>query len=418
MEQSHSGGRIPPVNLQETLSAAIAHHQAGRLSEAVALYRELLAANPNDAAVLNNLGEAMRLTGDLVSAEQYCRRAVAAAPGLPLVHFNLGIVLLEAKRHEEAAAAFRQTIALDPTHAAAFENLGLALADLNRPGEALAQYSRAIGIEPLRGSALFKVFSTIYAMSSADPALARSVAERFLAAFPDHAILRRGLCGLAGGTASSEGDTAYTTMLFDRFAAEFDQVLAALGYAMPERLAEVVGALGGAPASLDILDLGCGTGLCGVQLKPLARQLVGVDLSSEMLAKATARGIYDVLAQEDAAKFMRANPGAYDVAVAADVLIYIGDLTALAEALARALRPGGTFAFSAERLDAPPELAFRLAPSGRYQHAGAYLETVFANAGFTLSPLLEATVRMEKNTPVPGWIVSGRLTTPGGRAGA
>src|SRR3546814_6752733 len=86
-------------------------------------------------------------------------------------------------------------------------------------------------------------------------------------------------------------------MIFDQFAHDFDEVLAKLDYQAPKLIEGAVARwLAGQEASdLDILDAGCGTGLCGLLLKPRARKLTGVDLSPGMIEKAQERGVYDEL---------------------------------------------------------------------------------------------------------------------------
>src|SRR5207245_6254227 len=95
---------------------------------------------------------------------------------------------------------------------------------------------------------------------------------------------------------------------------------------------------------------GCGTGLCGDGFRPLARRLVGVDLSPGMLERARARGCYDELVCEELTAYVRRCEERFDLITAADVFCYFGDLTAVFAATAALLRPGGRFIFSVEEL--------------------------------------------------------------------
>jgi predicted TPR repeat methyltransferase len=174
----------------------------------------------------------------------------------------------------------------------------------------------------------------------------------------------------------------------------------------------IVAALGIDEATaLDVLDAGCGTGLCAEFLKPVARTLTGVDLSPKMLAKAKLRGAYDRLERGDAIAFMRRHERAFDVIVSSDVLTYIGDGEAFLRAAHHALRPGGKLAISVERLEADGTDAspagFALVPSGRYQHTRAYLETAFADAGFRVAKAIEGVLRREVGKPLASWIMVG-----------
>jgi predicted TPR repeat methyltransferase len=155
-------------------------------------------------------------------------------------------------------------------------------------------------------------------------------------------------------------------------------------------------------AKLDILDLGCGTGLCGVVLKPYASRLTGVDLSPAMLDQAKKRGIFDELETAEVTGYLQKNAGRFDLVAAGDVLVYIGELSPVFEAARKALRPGGLFAFTAEQFDGT---GYALGDSMRYAHSRDYLEQTARAAGFEVRMLQETSTRKENRIPVPGWIV-------------
>src|SRR5207249_5008145 len=140
---------------------------------------------------------------------------------------------------------------------------------------------------------------------------------------------------------------AYVKNVFDEFASSFDTAMAGLDYGAPALVAERIAAEWPTPArQLDVLDAGCGTGLCGSSLRKHARRLVGVDLSEQMIARARARGAYDELAVSELTAFLQARDTSFDVIVSADTLIYIGDLRPFFEAAARRLTAGGLLVFT------------------------------------------------------------------------
>jgi predicted TPR repeat methyltransferase len=154
-----------------------------------------------------------------------------------------------------------------------------------------------------------------------------------------------------------------------------------------------------------VLDAGCGTGLCGPLVAPYARRLVGVDLSARMLAQAGARDVYDELVKRELTGYLRDSPGAFDVIVSADTLVYFGPLDSVVSASADALRPGGRFIFTVEELiDGGPNAAYAIGAHGRYSHARQYLERVLSQAN--LQPeIASAELRLEAGVPVPGLVV-------------
>jgi predicted TPR repeat methyltransferase len=159
---------------------------------------------------------------------------------------------------------------------------------------------------------------------------------------------------------------------------------------------------------LDILDMGCGTGLVGGLVRGLAGRLDGVDLSAAMLDRARAKEIYDRLEQAELLSFLIAHPDSYDALLAAATLIHFGNLGPLFQAAARSLRRQGLFIFTlfpheADNADFAVAASDRLAQSGCFRHGTGYVERLAADNGFAI--LLFKTVLHEHDQdgkPVPG----------------
>src|SRR5271163_4949171 len=144
---------------------------------------------------------------------------------------------------------------------------------------------------------------------------------------------------------------AYVARLFDDYAPRFDKHLTeALGYRGPELIIAALDAAAPERRFARALDLGCGTGLAGAALRGRVDRLEGVDLSPAMVAKARALQIYAELECGEIVAHLGRFEAAFDLIVAADVLVYLGDLAPVFAASARALAPGGLFAFTAEAL--------------------------------------------------------------------
>jgi predicted TPR repeat methyltransferase len=187
---------------------------------------------------------------------------------------------------------------------------------------------------------------------------------------PDNPVARHHLAACTGTDVPARAAEQYVEHTFDRFAETFDARLSELHYRAPEFLAEAIGAIYGAPGkTLEVLDAGCGTGLCGPLIAGYARRLVGVDLSGEMLAKARARGMYDELHKAELTAFLAAARGEYDMIISADTLCYFGELTGVSTAAYGALRSDGCLAFTVEALDDFAASGHRIEWHGRYAHA-------------------------------------------------
>ncbi len=294
----------------------------------------------------------------------------------------------------------RERLLLDPRDVATMR----ALADLleaadDLPG-AIDLHQRALRVDPYQPDVLADL-GRLWGILG-DIVRARSWFERALAIDPDCGRARAGLAALDAPATLSP---AYIRTLFDQYADRFDADLTGtLKYRAPDHVAELLARCGVGTASADLLDLGCGTGLSGLALKPFARSLEGVDLSPGMVAKARARGIYDDLAVDEAEAFLNRSAKCWDVIAAVDMLNYVGDLTPVFRAAAARLRPGGLLAGTVERA----EDGQALSEKRRYRHGVDRLLAALDEAGLSPVELSEAELRQEGGVPVVGLIFAAR----------
>ncbi|MGO4333476.1 methyltransferase domain-containing protein [Labrys sp. KB_33_2] len=198
---------------------------------------------------------------------------------------------------------------------------------------------------------------------------------------------------------------AHIAALFDEYAPRFERSLVDnLSYRGPALLRMALDGLSRQGPFERALDLGCGTGLAGEIFHPYCQNIVGVDLSAAMLAKARAKQIYRELERADIADFLlRQDAGSADLILAADVFIYLGDLDTIFRQAARVLVPGGLFAFTVQSQDGPA--AFILNHDLRYAHSREGIESWVAAAGLQPRHLDDAWARTDRGVPVPGLVV-------------
>ncbi|ALG73294.1 hypothetical protein VY88_24080 [Azospirillum thiophilum] len=397
------GAALPPaVRLSRQADALAA---AGDAAGAEPLYARALAADPMLAGTHNNHGNVLRALGRLDKAAAAYRAAVAHGLDEGMAHYNLGSVLRQAERHAEADDAFRQSLALRPDHAEAWNNHANLLRDLDRFGPAAQAYRRALALRPDWADAHDNLGAVLYLLhEQGAEGEAAALARLWRRDHPGNPLACHIGAAIAGEQAASRAPDGYVRQTFDLFANEFDRKLAELDYCAPALLAGLLA--DEAPgAILDVLDAGCGTGLCAASLRPRARRLVGVDLSDGMLEHARARGLYDELHAAELVGFLAARPGAFDLVMAADVFCYFGVLDEAFAAAHAALRPGGRLAFTVEELGPDDGRPHRVATHGRYAHAEAYVRAALAAAGLELRRCDHDRLRFESGEPVGGLVV-------------
>ncbi|HEX3842990.1 MAG TPA: tetratricopeptide repeat protein [Steroidobacteraceae bacterium] len=395
------------------LQEAIEAHKGGHLVEAEATYRRVLREQPNNPDALNFLGMLRCQAGDAAQAAELLRRSVETEPSNPHAWLNLGNVLVILKRDEEARTAFVKATELAPEFAMAWFNLGVCLGRCKQPLEAASALHRALKIEPGHIPAYESLALVLHRLGNYEEAA--EIFREWLAHDPDNPMARHMLAATSGAAAPSRASDGYVRTLFDDFAANFDENLASLQYRAPHLIAERLGRETPEDASLDILDAGCGTGLCGPLVRSRARTLVGVDLSAAMVEKARARGGYDELVVEELCTFMSARSGAFDVVISADTLVYFGALEEPLRCARSCLRSEGLLIFTVERRDAAQdsdshESSYRLESHGRYSHSQAYVRTALETAGFGRIAMESGVLRRERGCDVMGLIVLARAS--------
>lgn len=339
----------------------------GAFAAADTLYRQILDRNPVHLAALRGRAQTSEALGDVVAS-----RAIAddARDQEATNLCNIADQCYARSLYEQALTCYRKAVALAPDRSDAVWGLAECHASLDENDHAIRCYRRYLELEPDEPEAL-----------------------HMLAALGDRPPPRR-------------ADDGYVAGLFDRFAEDFDdQLLRELDYQVPEHLFDALAPILGDPAAiLDILDLGCGTGLSGQLLRHHARRLDGVDLSAGMLREARSRAVYDSLTEAEITHHLMAGNVHYDVVMAGDVLGYFGALSAVFRGVTRILRDGSLFAFSVECHEGP---GYRLTQSGRYVHSRRYIRRLASAAGLQELSVTTETLRFEYGEGVEGdiWVL-------------
>jgi predicted TPR repeat methyltransferase len=373
--------------------------ELGRLPEAIAAFEQAVRLRPDYARALSNLGVALADAGQPARAIATIERALALTPDNPGALNNLGHVRKAQRDYDGAVETFGRLAALRPDEAEPVLNLGLVEQAREHHAAACVAFERAIALrEDARG--WFCLGKSAAAMG--DAARATAAYRRALALDPaDTCGAGLALAVMGIEATPPVAPERYVRELFDGYAARFENELVGnLAYRAPEILHALFAPHVPLGAKLDIVDLGCGTGLGGAAFRTLANRLDGIDLSPRMIEQARARAIYDALTVGELIASLGAGaPARYDLALATDVLVYFGTLGPVFEAARRVLRPGGWLLFSVERRTDADD-GFALHDGHRYAHGRVYVLDQAANAGYAVAAVEDTATRTDRGEPV------------------
>ena len=345
------------------------------------------------------IGDAERLIaeGRAVEAASLLQSSLDAGRGGLLARLTLARALGAAGDRNGALAVARETAQLHPGIAVVATALGEALLNTGHLPTAIGEFQRALRLDSEDSQARFGLGCAWLEAGEPEKAL-----ESF-AALADTPAVAAMIAQCQAMRAAPRSNANYVRHLFDQFSSDYDsRMIGQLNYRAPAILRELADLVIGAERKLAILDLGCGTGLSGAAFKDMAARLDGVDLSPAMIAKARERRIYDELSVADLEAALQV-ASAYDLILAADTLVYLGDLAPVLAGAARSLEPGGFFLFTVEKNDGD---GFALGPKRRWRHSESYLRSQASHAGFDISGFVSCIPRSEAGAPVEGFAVA------------
>jgi predicted TPR repeat methyltransferase len=350
---------------------ALNYFKQGQFEQLEACCQALSKQHPKDGFGWQLLGLAIKMQGRDAEAVSALQIAARLLPNDWQSHVNLGSTYLALGKLSAAESCFTQALLLSPDNLKALDTLGDIQRRLGKTEAALKTFQRRLSLTPDDGHT-------------------------------------QHLVAMLSGQQTSSAPADYVSRTFDEYAEHFDQHLTGvLQYQVPTLIQSALTSHASEPrGNWDVLDLGCGTGLVGEVIAPWSGKLVGVDLSSKMLTKAQDRQLYQELICADLLSMMRAAPSAsFDLIVAGDVFVYIGQLDELIKESRRLLRPDGLFIFTTETLANSAESEpYRLRETGRYCHAPDALARQAAQHAFTILSSESATLRMDGQTPIQGQI--------------
>ena len=409
----------------------------GELKNAALTLNKAQQQLPNDPRVFLLAGLMAEKSGNAKGAFEALRRSVAMAPDWGPGLLELALLLARQNQFQEAVEMAEKVAALEPrnlqvlagvidiAHRAGHQEMAVRhlrrglelvpgdvqlrrllardLSSMEQYDQALEVWSALIADNPQDTEALVGRVQIHFATGRAAHAVQDTMA--LLALAPGDSVYAY-YNAVAHGSTPAHQPPELNRALFDGIAELYDQhVVRGLRYQLPKQIADRILALY-PDKKLNVLDLGCGTGLLGVCLGRIDGALIGVDISRGMIDQAARHNVYDRFHHTNLLDALEDTPASlYQVITALDVFIYTGDLKNALFNAERILTPGGQLLFSCETAsEEGPDLV--LLPAGRYAHKRSHVEALCKAAGFATVALEDAVLRQEQNVPVHGFMVA------------
>lgn len=345
-----------------------------------------------------NLGRALKLAGDDKQAVAVLCAAFPLTPEHADDWVDLGNTLFELYRFDDAGCAYQKAVDMSGENAHYLYNLGNAYYRQQRYNEAADILRRAAELAPTHSAIFYNLGNTYQQMGKLD--LAVDCFRKTCLLDPQNEEAAHMLAAMSGQTTRS-APKAWIRRLFDQYSDRFDQhIVEDLGYTVPEQLADALkDATGPSAIFQNALDLGCGTGISGLAFRAITRRLVGIDLSPKMVAAARGKNIYNHLQKCGIIEYLTATAETFDLVIATDVLIYIGEATELFDWIGRRTLNAACFVLSTE---SATEADYVLRPTGRYAHSNEYIRRLAGQSGFGIRMCQPARIRKEKGQWIMG----------------
>jgi len=359
----------PKKNLQQALTKASKYLQTGNRELA---YKHLLKFSknaPKNASIRNDIGIFFQQNNMPIKAELFYRDSLSLDNNQSSIYFNLGVIYQNMGKIHQAIEAYKTATEKSPDYTKAFANLGYLYNEIGDETKCKEACLTAKRLEP------------------------------------DNPQVNHMIAALGIEKPPETADQQYIKNLYNDYAKTYDSHLSVtLKSRVPKLVYDAtLKVTDKNKQAKSMLDLGCGTGICGAYFSNNTDTLDGVDLSEEMIAVASNKNIYDNLYTQDIVDFLKSKTNIYDVIFSSDVLIYIGNLSELVKQAYTALKDGGVFTFSTESL-IDSDQDFTLDSTGRYKHADHYIRNITKESHFTILNSDETALRQQNKEDVIGRI--------------
>jgi len=422
-----------PNNPHHLYNLATYYANLSRYDDAMPLLQQTLSLDPNHVESHIQIAQIYQHQHQPQQAQQHFLSALEHDPNNATLHHGLATCYLEQDDTEQAKHHLKQTLQQHPKHKEALHNLGAIYLHEHQLGKALQCYMRIIeqgpNLDGLYNVGVIHMYQEHHQTAISYFLAALKLNDKHVASHinlantylkqshydeatqhyhiaqqldPDNQSVAYMLSALTQEHIPAQAPLAHIEQLFDQYAPYFEKHLAQhLDYRVPQALYDlVIEILNTSKTDFHIIDIGCGTGLAGEKFAPITSSLIGIDASDNMCQQAEKKHIYTELKHGEATEQLT-HYSDIDIIIAADVFGYIGDLSAIFDAVQKALKPNGLFAFSIETTN---QQQYELQRNTRYAHSKHYIEALALQFHFEITACRNQILRKQQKHPVEGYI--------------
>ena len=399
--------------------------------------RILLKKDPNHFILWNILGVAHKMEGDLEEAKLSFENSIRIKPEFPDPYNNLGAILLETYNLDEAINSFNIAIKLKEDYVDAYANLGLVYKEknffqkaltilnkglsydlnnnailfnigevyegLNNYKKAEEYYLKVVKSNPQNVNYLYKLASLYKDQEKYD--LSLNFLKKILNTNDNSEIINKAkfwINAIEGNNLTTPPEN-YVKDLFDNYSNNFEKSLVNnLEYSAPKLIAKTLLEIKNLKDLGNVIDMGCGTGLIGKEIKQYCNNLIGVDISQKMLDLANKKNIYNKLYKSEIKNYLTKNDLNFDLFIFADVFVYMGKLNHIFDLIKSKNKKKGHLIFTIELNE---NKNFFLEKTGRYSHSKDYIIRCLNKLNYKVLKFLNINLRKHKNGYVKGALI-------------
>lgn len=390
---------IAPNFIQARHQIGNLHLLQGNYKEAMQHYLYIIEDFPDHLDTLNNLGVVSIKLQQNQEAINYFTKVISLDENNLDALNNIAGVFLNNYLYENALKYYKKLIKIDSNSSEYWQNLGICFMSLGKLDEALSSLQHVLLLDNVNKDALLNI-SIIY-IRNKEYDMAKNTLNKVLSLQQDNQYASYLLSSL-NGNIPDRAPNEYVRHLFDNYALYYEaQMLNILHYSMPNIINEFFNK-NNLHSFESILELGCGTGLCGGALSSFTNHLVGIDISKQMIKEAEKKNIYHkLICDEITTRLIHQSLPKFSMIAAFDVFNYFGKLDYIFKTCHSKLDDGGLLIFSIEKNHNKP---ICLQKNARFSHSIEYINTITSSLWENIDTY-SVSARKQDDKPVDMYVI-------------